>query len=125
MNVADMARTRGNEEVAEHSIRDALACAPGNAAAHHALGLWLVRNARTKEALLSLRRATELAPTDVRFQYVLAVAIADQGQQGGVIARVLTLGNPRLARSSKHLVCSSTNVLSHDCAGNADSRLEP
>jgi Tfp pilus assembly protein PilF len=76
LNLADVARQRGDEKGAEHAIRDALECSPQNAAAHHALGLWLVRARETNAAIVSLKKAVELAPSDPRFSYVLAVAVA-------------------------------------------------
>ncbi|MEI9947543.1 MAG: tetratricopeptide repeat protein [Pseudomonadota bacterium] len=79
LNYADLARSRADEASAEREIRAALACAPQNAFAHHALGLWFVRAKKTHEALPSLRKAVELAPLEARFSYVLAVASAQEG----------------------------------------------
>jgi len=52
-----------------------------NAAGHHALGLWQVRAQQTNAAIASLTRASELAPADARFGYVLAVALAGRGNR--------------------------------------------
>jgi len=88
LNLADLRRQRGDEAAAERAIREALACSPQSAAAHHALGLWLVRAHRAREARASLERAVELQPSDGRFSYVLAVALASGGDRDGAI-RVL------------------------------------
>jgi predicted CXXCH cytochrome family protein len=85
LNLADLERQRGGEAAAERAIREAIACNPKNAAAHHALGLWQVRARRSKAATASLKKAVELAPTDPRFSYVLAVALAGNGERNEAI----------------------------------------
>jgi predicted CXXCH cytochrome family protein len=79
LNLADLARQNGNEALAESAIRKAIACDPKNASAHHALGLLQVRTKSSGNALLSLKKAVELAPRETRFGFVLAVALADGG----------------------------------------------
>jgi Flp pilus assembly protein TadD len=76
LNLADVARQRGDEAAAERAIRAAIACSPRNAGAHHALGLWQVRTHQSNAAIASLKKAVELAPADTRFSYVLAVALS-------------------------------------------------
>jgi predicted CXXCH cytochrome family protein len=85
LNLADIARIRRDEATAEREIRAAITCAPGDAHAHHALGLWLVRTGKKREALASLRKASELAPADARMSYVLAVAVAETGELGEAV----------------------------------------
>jgi len=85
LNLADLERQRGDETAAERAIRAAIACNPQNAAAHHALGLWLVRAHRAKAAIASLKKAVELSPSDPRFSYVLAVALASNGERDEAI----------------------------------------
>ena len=60
-------------------LRQALARSPDNAATVHALGLNLVRQGRTADAVAAFGRAAELAPTDPRFSYVYAVALNSTG----------------------------------------------
>ena len=60
--------------------------APDNAAAHHALGLALVRRKNYPEALDHLAKANTLAPDDARFAYVYGVALK-------------SLGNPEQSRA--------------------------
>jgi len=69
----------------EHAIRAALTCSPQNAAAYHALGLWQVRAHQAQAALVSLKKAVQLLPTDARFSYVLAVALAGNGERDEAI----------------------------------------
>lgn len=88
LNRAELERRRSNEPAAEHAIQAALACSPQNAAAHHALGLWQVRAHQADAAIRSFRKAVELAPADPRFGYVLAVALAGNGERDEAI-RVL------------------------------------
>jgi predicted CXXCH cytochrome family protein len=85
LNLADLRRQHGDEAGAERAIRAALVCSPNNAAAHHALGLWQVRSRLPSAAIASLTKAVDLAPTDPRFSYVLAVALAGRGDRDQAI----------------------------------------
>ncbi|HEV8547376.1 MAG TPA: tetratricopeptide repeat protein [Polyangiaceae bacterium] len=79
LNRADLARAQQDEAGARRELEAALKCAPRNAFAEHALGLWLVRNGKPRDAITHLKKAVELAPGEARFGYVLAVALADGG----------------------------------------------
>jgi tetratricopeptide (TPR) repeat protein len=85
LNRADLERQRGDEAAAGRAIRSALGCDANNAAAHHALGLWQVRARKSDAALASFKKAVQLAPADLRFGYVLAVALAGRGDRDGAI----------------------------------------
>ncbi len=85
LNLADLSRQRGDEAGAEREIRAAIQCSPENAAAYHALGLWQVRARQAKEAIVSLKKASELSPGDTRFSYVYAVALAGGGERDAAI----------------------------------------
>jgi tetratricopeptide (TPR) repeat protein len=80
VNLAELTRATKGEREAEGWLRDGLARVPDAPALHHALGLSLVRQQRSQEALAALARAVELAPADGRFAYVHAVALHDLGQ---------------------------------------------
>ena len=82
LNLADLQRSRGLEVEAEKTLREALARNPRSAAAHHALGLSLVRQKRAAESLRELAQAAKLAPDNARFAYVYAVALSDAGRSG-------------------------------------------
>lgn len=85
LNFADLHRQRGDEVASGRAIRAALTCDPQSPAAHHALGLWQVRSKQALAARASLTKAVQLAPTDARFSYVLAVALAGSGDRAGAI----------------------------------------
>jgi tetratricopeptide (TPR) repeat protein len=84
----------GREGDAERVLREGLAAAPEAADLHHALGLSLVRQKRTAEALAPLGAAARLDTASARFGYVYAVALFDQGEARQAIA-VLTAAETR------------------------------
>jgi len=86
VNLADAQRAGNDEAAAERTLRAALTRDPAAAAAHHALGLALVRQRRTAEALPALARAAVLAPGTARFAWVYAVALHDTGQPREAVA---------------------------------------
>ena len=81
-NLADMLRAQGRETEAESTLREGIATLPADATLHHALGLSLVRQQRSDEALRELRRATELDPDNARFRYVYEIALEELGPAG-------------------------------------------
>jgi tetratricopeptide (TPR) repeat protein len=85
INLADLYRGLGRDADAEKALREAVRIAPGNADAHHALGLTLVRQGKREAALPELSRAARLAPQSPRYAYVEAVALHDAGQQARAI----------------------------------------
>jgi tetratricopeptide (TPR) repeat protein len=86
INLADLARAIGDERQAGERLRQALELDPRDADAHHALGLWFVRQGRLVEALPSLARAAELAPESPRYAYVQAVAMWSGGDREGALS---------------------------------------
>jgi hypothetical protein len=60
IDLGDLSRVRGDEPAAEAYLRRAVAAAPGDATAWYALGLSLVRQKRTGEAMEALERARAL-----------------------------------------------------------------
>jgi tetratricopeptide (TPR) repeat protein len=81
VNLSDVQRSgKGGEAAAEATLRAGLSAAPKAAPLHHALGLSLVRQKRTAEALAALGRAAQLGPNDPRFGYVYGVALHDTGK---------------------------------------------
>ncbi len=64
----------------EKVLREALAVDPAAGDIHFALGLLLVRRGQSAEALHHLGRAAELNPRNVRFHYVLGVALHSSGE---------------------------------------------
>jgi tetratricopeptide (TPR) repeat protein len=81
VNLADAERALGDEAAAEAALRRALAASPPSSGiAAHALGLSLVRQKRYAEGLGMLAEAVRREPDNVRYSYVLAVALHDGGR---------------------------------------------
>lgn len=80
LQLAELYRGRQEEGRAEETLRRAVQRNLESAAAHHALGLALVRLRRIEEALAELRRAAEIEPESARYGYVLAVALDGTGK---------------------------------------------
>jgi len=78
--LAQVLHAKGDEGAAEATLRKALVANASEGALHHALGLSLIRQRRTDEALPELAKGATLAPDDPRFVYVYAVALHDLGQ---------------------------------------------
>jgi predicted CXXCH cytochrome family protein len=82
VDLADLYRATGREVKAEELLHETIALLPEAAAPHHALGLALIRQKRYEEALLSLKRASELEPAHPRYAYVYAAALQSAGRIG-------------------------------------------
>ena len=78
-NLADIDRMRGQDKQGAALLREALAIEPENADVRHSLGLLLIRQHSYSEALDELRRASDLAPDNVRYAYVYAIALNSAG----------------------------------------------
>ena len=81
VNLADLYRAAGREAEGEQVLRDILKQDPRSAAAHHALGLLLVRQKRMPEAMPELEAAARLAPESARYAYVYAVGLDGAGRR--------------------------------------------
>jgi Flp pilus assembly protein TadD len=67
-------------------LRKGFADNPRSGAIAHALGLSLIRQKRTSEAMNYLAQAASLTPEDTRFSYVYAVALHDTGKKAEAAA---------------------------------------
>lgn len=81
VNLADLYRVQSREREAEEVLRRSIALTD-SADAWHALGLSLVRQKRSGEALNALQKAARLSPDNARYAYVAAVALQSAGQAG-------------------------------------------
>lgn len=90
VNLADLYRLRMLEPESEQILRDGLARIPGDAAINHALGLSLVRQQRSREALPLLKTAADNAPENPRFIYVYAIAANSTGASEEALAALTT-----------------------------------
>lgn len=80
VNLTDLYRLQGRDADGEKTLRQALDLDPQSAAAHHALGLLLIRQQRLPEALTALAEAARLGEDNPRYGYVYAVALNETGQ---------------------------------------------
>lgn len=93
VNLADLYRVAGRDGDGERVLGAVLAHDERSAAARHALGLLLVRQRRTPEAVTELEAAARLAPDSARYGYVYAVALHGTGRPTPArqaLARVLS-----------------------------------
>lgn len=81
VNLADLYRRQGLERDAQQVLAAAIKADPRAAGPRHALGLSLVRQKRTAEALAALGEAARLDPDSARYAYVYGIALHDAGQR--------------------------------------------
>ena len=86
VNLADLYRLQNRDMDAESILRRGLDVNPRSAVLHHTLGLTLVREKRYDEALPLLADATRLAPDNIHFLVVYAVALNSTGNPAQAIA---------------------------------------
>lgn len=103
IDLADLARARGDELGVERWLGEALALQPDHPEALHARGLARIRRDEREAALEDLRRAAEARPELPRFTYVFIVALREQGHHDearAVLGRALQRhpDDPSLAR---------------------------
>jgi Flp pilus assembly protein TadD len=79
VNLSDLYRAQGRDDLCEATLREALAIVPDAAPVHHALGLLLVRQGKMAEAIEALRAAVVLEADNARFRYVYAIALNARG----------------------------------------------
>ena len=80
VNLANFHGMRGDEAQAERVLRRAIKILPDSGHLQHALGLSLVRQKRSNEAVKALRLAARLNPKNTRYVYVYAVALNSTGK---------------------------------------------
>jgi predicted CXXCH cytochrome family protein len=93
VNLADLYRVMDRDADAERALRSAVAIDSASPAAHHALGLFLVRQRRLAESLTELSLAARLAPDVARYGVVYALALDEAGkrdQADDVLTRVVS-----------------------------------
>lgn len=86
VNLADLMQATGRDAEGGPILEEMIGRLPDDPNARLALGLWMVRNGRSAEALTELRAAAEKGEQNPRFAYVYAVATADSGKPGDAIA---------------------------------------
>jgi tetratricopeptide (TPR) repeat protein len=81
VDLADLYREQGRDAEGERVLRQALSRHADSADVHYVLGLLLVRQKRSDEALAELAKAAALSPDTPRYAYVYAVALGSYGQR--------------------------------------------
>ena len=77
ISLASLLDSTGRIEEADYYLNAGIQKLPANASLHHAAGLHYIRQKHYPKALLSLRNAATLAPSNSQYQYVYAMATAD------------------------------------------------
>jgi Flp pilus assembly protein TadD len=80
MNLADLYRSQGQDNKGEPILRAAIEAVPQQAGPYHSLGLLLVRQRDYAQAEKYLARASALAPDNIRYGYVYAIALTSRGK---------------------------------------------
>jgi predicted CXXCH cytochrome family protein len=125
VNLADLYRIQGRDADGEKTLGQALERDPHNAAAHHALGLLLVRQQRLPEALTALAEAARLGDDNPRYGYVYAVALdgAGQGKQAIQTLEATLAKHPNDRDTLMALVAFQRDAGNRDAARNYARRL--
>ncbi len=84
INFADFYQRQGNEKAAYEILKQGLKAASDTSGIHHALGLWQVRDKAPDKAHRHLKKAAGLAPDNARYQYVYAVALAQEDPSAAI-----------------------------------------
>jgi predicted CXXCH cytochrome family protein len=88
VNLSDFYRQAERDSEAQKLLADGIKLLPDAAALYHSLGLVQVRLKDLPAAVVSLKHAVALAPTDARYNYVYAVALHSNGQTPQAIVAV-------------------------------------
>ncbi|BFM14028.1 tetratricopeptide repeat protein [Maricurvus nonylphenolicus] len=80
LNLADLYRSQQRDAEGEVLLRDAIELVPESAAAHHSLGLLLIRTKRMSEAVESLQKAASLDASNMRYGYIYVLGLKELGQ---------------------------------------------
>ena len=88
MRWAQLASIRGDKVAAESHMRKAAEWDQGSSAALRDLAVLLAESGRTRESLTALESAAKRAPTDPEIPYLMALAMAELGDQTGTEAKL-------------------------------------
>lgn len=91
LNLADLYRASGLDAKARPLLQRAMEQSPADPAPQYAMGLLLVRESQLGEALPYLGKARDLAPENIRYGYVYAVALWDSGSRQEAVATLESL----------------------------------
>lgn len=111
VNLADLHRSAGRDDLGEWVLERALARSPQEPDVLHALGLLRIRQGRRSDALEFLRDASERAPERMRYALVYAVALHSSGRTGEALE---WLEAARLRRPGDRSVLYSLATIARD-----------
>lgn len=86
LNLSDLYRARGRDDLGEPLLREAMAAYPESADARHMMGLLYVRTGRTPDSVALFRQASQMAPDNPHYAMVYAVALVETGRRPEGIA---------------------------------------
>jgi tetratricopeptide (TPR) repeat protein len=86
LNLSDMYRATGRDDLGEPLLAEAIDEYPESADARHLMGLLYVRTGRTAQAVALLRQSSQLAPDNARYALVYAVSLAETGKRPEAVA---------------------------------------
>ncbi len=85
INLSDIYRAQGRDDLGEVVLNDAVTQYPESGDANYALGILYVRTSRTAQAVTHFRRASALNPNNPQYLYIYGVALAETGDLAGAI----------------------------------------
>ena len=94
VNLSDLYRAWGRDDLCEQTLREALEIAPNVAAVHHSFGLLLHRQKKFVDSVESFRVAVDLEPGAARLRYALALALSGQHKTDEALGE-LTIAHQR------------------------------
>lgn len=86
INLADLLRTQGNDDIAVELLSAGLAHNPQSPALHHSLGLCYIRTGERQRGLEHLKQAADNELEGSQYRYVYAIALHDTGDPKAALA---------------------------------------
>jgi len=123
---AQLFASRNQENRAAEILQQGLKQLPDSADLHYALGLSQIRRKAMKQALASLKKATDLASTNSHYAYVYAVALQADGQleQALTLLRKTARQHPYNTEVLGTLISFNYNAGNHQAALNYARKLQ-
>jgi Tfp pilus assembly protein PilF len=97
VHYARMHDRAGSPDRAAEIYRQALQAHPGEASIYNDLGLCLARQKKLGDAMGTLRRATELQPTNALYRNNLATVLVDAGRPDEALSHLIAVHRPAAA----------------------------
>ena len=85
INLTDLYRQMGRDDLGEKILADAIERNPNSADLYYSYGLVLTRLKKRSEALVAIKKAAELDPDNIQMQYSWALAVMQTGNADAAI----------------------------------------